>query len=60
MEASRRNAVWRDPFGFHVQARLPAPPNWVTLHRLIDLAADIARRLLRADPHRENPASPIG
>ena len=44
--------VWRDPYGLHVQARLPAPPNWAALHHLIDLATDIARRLPRGRPER--------
>ena len=37
--------AWRDPFGFHVHARLPAPPDWPTVSCLVKLAEDFAVRL---------------
>jgi hypothetical protein len=37
--------AWRDSFGFHVQARLPAPPNWETISYFVSLAEDMALRL---------------
>ena len=37
--------VWRDPFGFHLQVRLPAPANWPTVSYSISLAEQIASRL---------------
>lgn len=38
-------AAWRDPFGFHFQARLPAPPNWSTVTHFLALAEDCCARL---------------
>jgi len=35
----------RDPFGFHVQARLRAPANWATVVYFTDVAGDLAQRL---------------
>src|SRR5690242_11856751 len=37
--------AWRDPFGFHVHARLPAPPNWATICYVVELAEDLCARL---------------
>ena len=37
--------AWRDPFGFHLQARLPAPANWVTVSYFLALAEDFCARL---------------
>jgi len=37
--------AWRDPFGFHVQARLPAPPNWATVAYLVAASDDLSQRL---------------
>lgn len=37
--------AWRDPFGFHVQARLPSTPDWATLTHFITLGEDFAARL---------------
>lgn len=37
--------AWRDPFGFHMQARLPAPPNWATIYYVVELADDLCARL---------------
>lgn len=37
--------AWRDPFGFHMQARLPAPPNWATICYVVELADDLCARL---------------
>lgn len=37
--------AWRDPFGFYIQARLPAPPNWATISYVVDLADDLCARL---------------
>jgi len=30
--------AWRDPFAFHLQARLPATPNWATVSYFVALA----------------------
>jgi hypothetical protein len=37
--------VWRDPFGFNCNARLPGPPNWATVAWLAGVGADCAARL---------------
>jgi len=37
--------AWRDPFGLHFQARLPAPPNWATITYFLTLAEDLCARL---------------
>jgi hypothetical protein len=37
--------AWRDPFGFHIHARLPAPPNWATICYVVELADDLCARL---------------
>jgi hypothetical protein len=37
--------AWRDPFGFYVEARLPAPPNWATICYLAGLAEELCARL---------------
>ena len=37
--------AWRDPFGFHIEARLPATPNWPTISYFLSLAEDLALRL---------------
>jgi hypothetical protein len=37
--------AWRDPFGFSVEARLPAPPNWATICYVVALAEDLSARL---------------
>ena len=37
--------AWRDPYGFEVQARLPAPPNWATVSYFIALADDLITRV---------------
>jgi len=37
--------AWRDPFGFYIEARLPAPPNWATICYLVGLAEELCARL---------------
>lgn len=37
--------VWRDPFGLHFQARLPGPPNWLTVSYFHDLAERLIARV---------------
>jgi len=37
--------AWRDPFGFHLQARLPAAPNWPTVSYVLALAEAFTQRL---------------
>jgi hypothetical protein len=37
--------AWRDPFGFKLQARLPATPNWATVSYFLTLAEDFCSRL---------------
>jgi hypothetical protein len=37
--------AWRDPFGFYLEARLPAPPNWATISYTMSLAEDLCARL---------------
>lgn len=37
--------VWRDPFAFHVEARLPAAPNWATICYLVGVAEELCARL---------------
>jgi hypothetical protein len=43
--APRAVVAWRDPFGFHFNARLPGPPNWATVAWLVDVAVDCAAKL---------------
>jgi hypothetical protein len=40
--------AWRDPFGFHLQARLPATPNRATISYFLALAEDFCARLPEA------------
>lgn len=47
--------VWRDPFGLQFQARLPAPPNWMTVSYLLNLADDIIARIPPPAPVSEPP-----
>jgi hypothetical protein len=37
--------AWRDPFGFHLHARLPATPNWATISYFLGLADDLIARV---------------
>jgi len=37
--------AWRDPFGFYLEARLPASPNWATISYTVSLAEDLCARL---------------
>jgi hypothetical protein len=37
--------AWRDPFGLHFQARLPAAPNWETVSYFLALAKEFTQRL---------------
>jgi hypothetical protein len=46
--------VWRDPFGLHLQVRLPAPANWPTVCYAVGLAEELATRL----PAAEMPSAP--
>lgn len=48
--------AWRDPFGFHVEARLPAPANWATICYVVELAEDLSLRL----PAGKMPGPPKG
>jgi hypothetical protein len=36
---------WRDPYGLHLQVRLPGSPNWETVSYLLVIAEDLVRRL---------------
>ena len=47
--------AWRDPFGLQLQARLPAPPNWVTVSYFLALAEDLSSRV----PPPAVPAVPL-
>ena len=38
--------AWRDPYAFHVQARLPGPPNWAAVSYFVALADDFIARVL--------------
>jgi len=37
--------AWRDPFGFHIHARLPATPNQATVTYFVALAQDFCARI---------------
>jgi hypothetical protein len=37
--------AWPDPFGLHLQARLPGPPNWSTVSYFASLAEDLCARV---------------
>ena len=37
--------AWRDPFGVHVQARLPGPSNWAAVLHLLSIAEQFSMRL---------------
>lgn len=37
--------IWRDPFGLHLIARLPGPPNWLTVAHFVELASDLCARI---------------
>lgn len=37
--------AWRDPFGFHLNARLPGPPNWATVAWLASVGEECTARL---------------
>jgi hypothetical protein len=37
--------AWRDPFGFHIHARLPATPNQATITYFVALAEDFCARI---------------
>ena len=37
--------AWRDPFGFHLLARLPGPPNWPTVSYFTSLAEEFSARV---------------
>lgn len=45
--AIRPNALlcWRSPYGIHLQARLPGPPNWQTVSYLLALGEEIITRV---------------
>ena len=42
--------AWRDPFGLHLRARLPAPPNWATIKYLLSIGEGLLARLPAAIP----------
>jgi hypothetical protein len=48
--------AWRDPFGFHLLARLPAPPNWPTISYLTSLGDEFSARV----PAPEISPGPVG
>jgi hypothetical protein len=48
--------AWRDPFGFHLLARLPAPPNWGTVSYFTSLAEEFSARV----PAAEISPGPVG
>ncbi len=48
--------AWRDPFGFHLLARLPAPPNWPTVSYFTSLADEFSARV----PAPEISPGPVG
>jgi hypothetical protein len=37
--------AWRDPFGLHVEARMPGPANWAAVSYFVGLAEDLCARL---------------
>lgn len=37
--------AWRDPYGFHLQARLPGPPNWPSVSHLVSVGEEFASAL---------------
>jgi hypothetical protein len=37
--------AWRDPFGLHIHARLPAAPNRATVTYFVSLAEDFCARI---------------
>jgi hypothetical protein len=37
--------AWRDSFAFHIQARLPGPPNWATVSHFIAFSEDLIARI---------------
>ena len=43
--AAHSMLAWRDAFGFHVQARLPGPPNWSTVSYMASLAEELCARV---------------
>jgi hypothetical protein len=48
--------AWRDPFGFHFLARLPAPPNWPTVSYFTSLAEEFSACV----PAPEISRGPVG
>lgn len=36
---------WRSPYGIHLQARLPGPPNWATVSYLLALGEEMIARI---------------
>lgn len=55
--AIRPNSLlcWRSPYGLHLQARLPGPPNWQTVSCLLALGEEMITRIpppeMAAAPH---------
>lgn len=47
---------WRDPFGFHFQARLPGPPNWAAVYQVVSIAEELASLM---PPPISSPASTL-
>lgn len=37
--------AWRDPYGLHLQARLPGPPNWHSVSYVVSLGEELASHL---------------
>ena len=37
--------AWRDPYSFHLQARLPGPPNWSSVSHLVSVGEELAANL---------------
>jgi hypothetical protein len=49
--------AWRDHFGVHLQARLPATPNLTTITQFLDLAEGFCARLPAPIPSNTAPKS---
>lgn len=46
--------AWRDPFGLHLSAHLPGPPNWSAIAHFLTIADELCARL----PERISTAAP--
>ncbi len=48
--AAKEVVVWRGPFGFHFEARLPDLANWATMNHAAMLVEEMVKRLPPAEP----------